>query len=570
MAFHRIPSRSIFALTILFAAAALAVSAAAAEAQPGALDSTFGSGGVVFSDPYGAARSAVYDVKTQPDGKVVALETNIVTKATYVLRYLADGAPDPAFGQQGIVTLPSALKPYALALQPDGRVLVGGSASPGYFAVARLLTTGELDHDFDGDIGNANGLVTTQLSAAGPGNGHAITVDSKNRIVLAGTQNASTKSYFAIARYQPDGKLDQTFNNGGRLVDPGSGADSIWTVTTQADGKIVAAGDTGTYPNGDTLVARYNEDGTPDAGFGSGRTQIDIGGYDTAVAVAPQPGNQVLVASKSYTADDRLIRLGADGKEDASYAGNGPLGLKIKSMALAPDGKIVLGGWLLDGTDACVLTRRNADGSPDTSFANGGPVVSRPAPNTTCIVEVAAVAPDGKIVAGEHTGDYPHERAAIARYLVDPDPVGGTPGGSDGTAAGEAGPPPASPAQDRLTLSGLKVTNRRFIVKRAVTTPRVGQARPARRVKRGTAFAFALNRDAAVAIRIDRLVKGRKARVVARLKRTAGAGANRVSFSGRVGRRLLRPGSYRARFSAVDTTGNRSTPQAVKFRIVRG
>jgi hypothetical protein len=98
----------------------------------------------------------------------------------------------------------------------------------------------------------------------------------------------------------------------------------------------------------------------------------------------------------------------------------------------------------------------------------------------------------------------------------------------------------------------------------------VGRARAARRVKRGTAFAFALNRDAAVAIRIDRLVKGRKARVVSRLKRTAAAGANRMSFSGHVGRRLLRPGTYRARFSAVDTTGNRSTPQAVRFRIVRG
>jgi hypothetical protein len=118
-----------------------------------------------------------------------------------------------------------------------------------------------------------------------------------------------------------------------------------------------------------------------------------------------------------------------------------------------------------------------------------------------------------------------------------------------------------------LTLSGLKVTNRRFTVNRAVT-PRVGQA--ARRAKRGTAFAFALNRAATVAIRIERVGNGHKVRVVARLKRTAAAGGNRVSFSGHLGRRLLGAGSYRATFTAVDTTGNRTQPQAVKFRILRG
>jgi len=271
---HRAYSRFTSILIPLLATAALAFGAAAADAQPGAFDPTFGSGGVVLADLGGAARTAVYDVKTQPDGKVVALEVDIVSNASYVLRFLPDGTPDPSFGQQGVATLPSALHPYALALQPDGKVLVGGSVSPGYFAVARLLATGELDQDFDGDSGNANGLVSTQMSAAGPGYGHAITVDGKNRIVLAGTQNAATKSYFAIARYQPDGKLDQTFNGGGRLVDTTSGADQLWAVATQDDGRIVAAGDTGAYPNGDAVVGRYNENGAPDSMFNGGRTQI--------------------------------------------------------------------------------------------------------------------------------------------------------------------------------------------------------------------------------------------------------------------------------------------------------
>ena len=591
---HRAYSRFTSILIPLLATAALAFGAAAADAQPGAFDPTFGSGGVVLADLGGAARTAVYDVKTQPDGKVVALEVDIVSNASYVLRFLPDGTPDPSFGQQGVATLPSALHPYALALQPDGKVLVGGSVSPGYFAVARLLATGELDQDFDGDSGNANGLVSTQMSAAGPGYGHAITVDGKNRIVLAGTQNAATKSHFAIARYQPDGKLDQTFNGGGRLVDTTSGADQLWAVTTQDDGRIVAAGDTGAYPNGDAVVGRYNENGGPDSMFNGGRTQIAGGGEDTAVGVALQPGNQVLLAAKSNAGDDRLIRLTSEGLEDPSFAG-GKVPFGVKALALAPDGKIVLGGSVLDnGNDACALARFNADGSPDTGFGNGAPVLTRAVPNSPCVVEAAAIAPDGKIVAGEHTGEYPHERAAIVRYQIDPDPVGGTPGGnggsggttdgssgtaggSDGTAGAGAGtqgsgaapqtPSSAAPTQDPLTLSGLKVTNRRFTVNRAVT-PRVGQA--ARRAKRGTAFAFALNRAATVAIRIERVGNGHKVRVVARLKRTAAAGGNRVSFSGHLGRRLLGAGSYRATFTAVDTTGNRTQPQAVKFRILRG
>ncbi|MFL5838591.1 MAG: delta-60 repeat domain-containing protein, partial [Solirubrobacteraceae bacterium] len=344
---------------------------------------------------------------------------------------------------------------------------------------------------------------------------------------------------------------------------------------------------------------RYNENGAPDSMFNGGRTQIGVGGEDTAVGLALQPGNQVLLAAKSNAGDDRLIRLTSEGLQDPTFAG-GKVPLGVKALALAPDGKIVLGGWVLDdGTDACAVARFNADGSPDSGFGNGAPVLSRAVPNSPCAVEAAAIAPDAKIVAGEHTGEYPHERAAIVRYQVDPDPVAGAPGGnggsgdsggttgaSDGTAGGSngaagggagaqgSGAAPqtsssAAPTHDPLTLSGLKVTNRRFTVNRAVT-PRVGQAQAARGAKRGTAFAFALNRAATVAIRIDRVGKGRKARVVARLKRTAAAGGNRVSFSGHLGRRLLQVGSYRATFTAVDTTGDRTKRQAVKFRILRG
>ena len=84
--------------------------------------------------------------------------------------------------------------------------------------------------------------------------------------------------------------------------------------------------------------------------------------------------------------------------------------------------------------------------------------------------------------------------------------------------------------------------------------------------KRGTAFVFTLNRAATVSISIKRLRRGAK---VVKLKRTSQAGGNRVRFTGRVGRRTLRPGRYRATLTAVDATGARSQARAVTFRIVR-
>ena len=84
---------------------------------------------------------------------------------------------------------------------------------------------------------------------------------------------------------------------------------------------------------------------------------------------------------------------------------------------------------------------------------------------------------------------------------------------------------------------------------------------------------FRLNRSAEVSIRIKRVATtrtGRRLRNVALLKRTARTGGNRVRFSGRVGRRALRPGRYSATLTAVNAEGKRSKPATVAFRILRG
>jgi hypothetical protein len=111
------------------------------------------------------------------------------------------------------------------------------------------------------------------------------------------------------------------------------------------------------------------------------------------------------------------------------------------------------------------------------------------------------------------------------------------------------------PALGRVTLAPA-----RFAVARAAT------ARTA--VRRGSTVRFALSEPAAVTLRIERLAGGRR-RAAATLRRSARAGANRVRFSGRIGRRALRRGRYRLTVRAIDGAGNRSAARRAVFHIVR-
>ncbi len=156
-----------------------------------------------------------------------------------------------------------------------------------------------------------------------------------------------------------------------------------------------------------------------------------------------------------------------------------------------------------------------------------------------------------------------------------------------GGGAGPPGKPPvggaARPAA-RIALTRLSVTNRRF----AVGSTRTPLASARRRARRGTTFRFKLSKPGRVAIVIDRRVSGRRAGAkcvrqtrrnrrakrcmravrMGTLTRTGVLGSNRVAFSGRVGRRPLRPGSYRARARATDAAGSVSLPASVRFSVV--
>ncbi len=287
----------------------------------GSLDTSFGSGGrisMVFCCAGGARGIAL-----QPDGKIVVVEPDgkIVTagysydgnRTSYALaRYNPDGSLDATFGSGGTVTTPMGPQfdfAQALALQPDGKIVVGGYTHlPGDrtdIALARFNSDGSLDTSF-----GTGGKVMTGV----PGYQFIfdIALQTDGKIVAAGTDGPPNFGFFALNRYNPDGSPDTTFGTNGKVTtEIGSGRAFATGVAIQPDGKIVAAGST-EAPHPWTIgMARYKEDGSLDAGFGSGGKVTGPVGDGRAVAL--QSDGKIIVGG-SYGAKFQLVRY-LSGKE---------------------------------------------------------------------------------------------------------------------------------------------------------------------------------------------------------------------------------------------------------------
>src|SRR5262249_27696796 len=146
----------------------------------------------------------------------------------------------------------------------------------------------------------------------------AVLIQSDGRIVAAGSSNNINKYDFALARYNPDGTLDTSFNGSGKLTTAiGTADDSALTVAIQSDGRIVAAGSS----DDNFALARYNLDGMLDTSFNGTGTVTTLIGFanDIARAVAIQSDGRIVAAGSSNngTKDDfALVRYNPDGTLD--------------------------------------------------------------------------------------------------------------------------------------------------------------------------------------------------------------------------------------------------------------
>lgn len=250
----------------------------AALAAPGDLDPGFDGDGRVVTDFGGYDESR--DMAVQADGKIVTVGLSEPPEggaADFALaRYNPNGSLDTSFDGDGMVLtdVSGGGEDIAdgVAVQPDGKiVVVGRSMDPvsggNRFTVVRYNANGSLDSSFDGD-----GIARTDFGA-GVQEAYAVAVQANGAIVAVGESGANV----AVARYNPvDGSLDSSFDGDGKVTTTfAGGSATAYDVALQSDGKVVVTGRAGyNYPANasDFAVARYNPDGSLDTGFdGDGR-----------------------------------------------------------------------------------------------------------------------------------------------------------------------------------------------------------------------------------------------------------------------------------------------------------
>jgi len=330
----------------------------------GGLDPAFGTGGLVTTD-FGSTDQA-FAVALQGDGKIVTAgrRGSDVIVARYNADGTQDTLFGATNTPGRVVTNFGATEQaLAVVLQPDGKIVVAGRTNKPApngnfdFALARYEAAGTLDLTF-----GTLGLVTTDFGGS-VDRAFAMALQPDGKLVVVGDSDAN----FALARYNSDGSLDGGFGAGGKVVTSFGGIDQASAVILQPDGKIVVAGQTDTGVSIDFALARYNSDGSLDGAFGSGgRVTTNFTGTsdDLGSAVALQSDGKIVVGGTSND-NFALARYTPAGVLDTTFGSAGTVTTNLggedvlHAMTIQPDGAIVAVG---ESADRFALARYQAFG----------------------------------------------------------------------------------------------------------------------------------------------------------------------------------------------------------------
>jgi uncharacterized delta-60 repeat protein len=376
---------------------ALIAPAGASARKAGDLDPSFGDGGRVVTKFCTHPRK--WGVAIDRHGRTVVAGANGEHSSFCVARYRRDGSLDPSFGTRGEVTTDfgGGAAPFAVAIDSHGRIVAAGAygPSPGKhvpldrFALARYKPDGTLDPSF-GD----GGKLTTDFPGGAFTKANGVAIDSLGRVVAAGVAGGN----FALARYTRNGDLDASFTGGAVTTDFGV-HDTANSVAIDRRGRIIAAGGTGN----DFALARYEENGTLDDSFsGDGKKTTAFGGDDKATSVAIDRHGRV-VAAGTDGEKFALARYTSRGRLDGSFDSDGRVktelapGAGAEGLAIDSRGRIVAAGGSFD------LARYKPNGSLDRSFGRRGRVVTRSRFRGATVTAAAVDARDRIVVVGDHS-----------------------------------------------------------------------------------------------------------------------------------------------------------------------
>ena len=387
---------------------------------------------------FNSGNSIVYGISIQPDGKIVAAGHALVGGDTNVAlaRYNANGSLDTGFDGDGkIISRISSFSnlAFGVALQSDGKIVAAGYGRNGAtddIAVARYNINGSLDSTFA-----PGGKIITTVNNYDD-IGYAVAVQTDGKIVTAGYGGNGTNYDFALFRHNPDGTLDTTFGNNGKVTTAFIGNTSIndqdygYALAIGSDGKIVVAGQVWNGNDFDFGVARYNSNGSLDMTFNSSGKKLfsfSPGSSDEAYAVALQSDGKTVIAGATGSGSARnsaVVRLDVSGGFDSSFNGSGLLVIPVSSsdsdylddITIQPDGKIVgVGHAYIGGAARFSLLRLTNSGALDSTFDGDG-IVTTTAGSGNAELRAVALQSDGKIVVTGYSFNGLNNDFALARY----------------------------------------------------------------------------------------------------------------------------------------------------------
>jgi uncharacterized delta-60 repeat protein len=269
----------------------------------GTPDTSFGNGGLVVTT-FKQGTTGASGVVVEPNGQIVVAGDN--ASGFELARYNPNGSLDTTFGSGGSVYTPVSNGTYAaihcLAQEANGDLIVAGQTGAGQsqWLLAAYTPKGTLDTSFGngGLVSNSSftqsEAVTIYPSTDPTGNAGKIMV-----VGWGGGPGSQPPSAFDLARYNPNGTLDTTFGTGGMVTTVITANDSeAWAVAIQPDGKIVAGGDAYDGSANHFALIRYNPEGSLDSTFGAGGiVTTSIGGASSRLyGLALQPNGEIVAA----------------------------------------------------------------------------------------------------------------------------------------------------------------------------------------------------------------------------------------------------------------------------------
>jgi uncharacterized delta-60 repeat protein len=354
-------------------------------------------------NPVMGTNSVIIAASQQPDGKIIIggfFNSINSIGINHIARLNADGSLDTDFNR----SIGANRLVAAVALQPDGKILMGGffSSYNGKKSnkVARLHPDGSLDTSFDSGEGTDRSVSNIVLQPDG-------------KILIGGWFNSyNGVEINHIARLLPNGTLDSSFKSG---LDPSG---SVSAIALQPDGKILIGGSFTHYNKiKRTYIARLHSDGSLDNSFFS-----DSYANLPVYTITLQQDGKIFIggAFDHYNNTERngLARLHSDGSLDTSFEPE--LGTKMKPdhnvepIVVQEDGKVLIGGnFLIKGSNENKwFARFHEDGSLDATFDLGTGVNNR-------VTEIVIQSDSKILLAGWFTSYKGIGRNRIARLFSD-------------------------------------------------------------------------------------------------------------------------------------------------------